>query len=99
MSMPTSDTHSLMYASAQSISIATASATSSTAFPAGTVAVRLVSACTGYYNTAGSASATGGAYLPANTIVFAEADSASRVSFLCLATATPQVLHVVPCGS
>ncbi len=99
MSTPISGTHALMYASAQSIAIATASATTSTTLPAGTVAVRLISACTGYYNTAGSASATGGAYLPANTIVFAECDSASRVSFLCLATASPQLLHVVPCSS
>ena len=99
MALPTSETHALMYASSQAIAIATASATSSTSFPARTVAVRLVSACTGFYNTNGSASATGGSYLPANTIVFAEAGSATKVSFLCLATATPQILYVTPCVS
>ena len=99
MSIPVSDTHSLIYTSSQALAVATASATSTSAFPAGTVAVRLVSACTGYFNTAGSASAAAGAYLPANTIVFAECDSASKVSFVAISTATPQVVYVMACGS
>ena len=99
MALPTSEIHSLIYASAQALAIATASATNSLAMPTGAVAVRLVTPCTGYYNTAGSASAGAGAYLPANTIVFAECGSASLISFVAIGTATPQVLYITPCAS
>lgn len=99
MSNPVSELHSLVFSAAQNVAVVTASATVSAALPAGTVAVRLVSACTGYFRTDGSASPTTGAYLPANTIVFAECGGSGVVSFICLATASPQTLHIVPCVS
>lgn len=86
-----------MFLSTQSVSIATASATASSALPAATVKVRL-SANTGvFYNFVASASAQAGAFLPANTVEYVACQGALAISFL--ADTTSGRVNVVPCSA
>lgn len=90
--------HSLIYGSAQQITgVGTASATQSTSFPAATTGIRIVADGAIWFRVNGSASPTTGAYLPANIIEFAPADSSAIVSVIA-ATTNSRTVWITPFG-
>lgn len=79
--------HSLIAGSAQQLSIATASATTSSALPAATTGVRVAANTGCWYRVDGSAAATTGAFLPANVIEYAVCGASAQISVLAATTA------------
>jgi hypothetical protein len=99
MGWPYNTTHSFMWGSAiQVTGVGTASATVSSALPAGTNLVRVVADGAIWYNPVASASATRGAYLPANTIEFVAISSNAIISFMAVTT-NGRTVWVMPCNA
>lgn len=97
MGWPYNTVHNPMYANSQQLTVATVSATSTSAFPAATVILR-ISANTGiWYNTAGSASALAGNFLPANTVEYVACGGSSIINVL--AVTTSGTAWLTPCSS
>ena len=99
MGWPANTVRVLMNANAQTITgVGTASATVSAAFPAGAVAIRIVSNGAIWFNTAGSASSAAGAYLPANTVEYVACGGSSVISLIAVTT-NANTAWITPCSA
>lgn len=97
MGWPFNTVHQPMAQRTQEITIATASATSSTAFPTGTEIVRIVANTPVYYDIASSATATESVYLPANTVEYVACNAGNVIYFQAFSTSGRA--WVTPCAA
>ena len=89
---------SLMVGSIQNVSVATASATSAAALPAGATGFRIAAGCAIYLSFTASATANGAAcmYVPANTVQYFDSGPSKVINLLALTSANPMAANITP---
>lgn len=96
MALPVFSPNQLMMGSTQSVSLGTASATSSTALPAKCSGVRITAGCAIWFNFNASASAGAGSYLPAATVEYVQAPAGGFINILAETSANPMRCNITP---
>ena len=89
---------SLMVASIQNVALATASATSAAALPAGATGFRIAAGCALYLSFSASATANGAGclFLPAATVAYLDCGPSKVINLLALTSANPMAANITP---